>query len=387
MLSRGSWVHAEVARERVHDTRSQVVACVLALLALLALVACSDAANDAPATTAGTSAPSPVSAGGAGSPAAPAAGSSSTMPPGVGAAMDAGKPPVVGGSASPAPDAAVSTDAGTAAQDATTPPPADAGSTLPPISDPGATGTFGVERIETIAGLDTHGLIIPAELGRDGVKHPVLVWINGASAGFASYRTMLDNVATHGFFVISDKQSGFDSAPEVTAQRAAIDWIIEQATTMGSPYFGVIDTTRIAIGGHSLGSVSSFGNVKDPRVKTSIHMAGGIVGNPEGVDEGWLQDLHAPATFLCGARDTNGLPRCRSDFAAIPAGVPVFFGILAGVTHTGEFSEPNGGRWGRVLIAWLRWQLADDATFAPSFTGSDCEFCKGDWTAMKQAID
>ena len=114
-------------------------------------------------------------------------------------------------------------------------------------------------------------------------------------------------------------------------------------------------------------------------------MAGGITGNPEGVDASWLQDLHAPAAFLCGDRDTNGLARVRNDFAAIPAGVPVFFGLLAGVGHTDEFSQPNGGRWGRIVVAWLRWQLADDATFEPSFTGADCEFCKGDWTAMKQA--
>jgi hypothetical protein len=258
---------------------------------------------------------------------------------------------------------------------------------LPPITDPGATGPFAVRRIETIEGLATHGLIIPEELGRSGIKHPILVWINGASAGFSSYRTMLDNVAAQGFFIISDKQSGFDSATEVTAQRAAIDWAVRQAETAGSPYFGLIDTTRIAIGGHSLGSVSSFGNVKDPRIKTSIHMAGGITGNPEGVDASWLQDLHAPAAFLCGDRDTNGLPRVRNDFAAIPAGVPVFFGLLAGVGHTDEFSQPNGGRWGRIVVAWLRWQLADDQTFAPSFSGADCEFCKGDWTAMRQAID
>jgi hypothetical protein len=67
--------------------------------------------------------------------------------------------------------------------------------------------------------------------------------------------------------------------------------------------------------------------------------------------------------------------------------VPLFFGILAGVGHTDEFTKPNGGRWGQILVAWLRWQLADDASFAKSFQGADCEFCKGDWTAMKHAID
>lgn len=105
------------------------------------------------------------------------------------------------------------------------------------------------------------------------------------------------------------------------------------------------------------------------------------------VGETWLKDLHAPAAFLCGDRDTNGLPRVKADFQGAPANVPLFFGMLAGVGHTDEFNQPNGGRWERIVIAWLRWQLADDATFERSFVGKDCEFCKGDWTAMKHVFE
>ncbi|MET0384367.1 MAG: hypothetical protein ABW321_00335, partial [Polyangiales bacterium] len=258
---------------------------------------------------------------------------------------------------------------------------------LPAVSDPGAAGPFEVEETSSLDGLATHVLIAPKELGKDGIKHPILVWINGASAGSSSYRAMLDNVAAHGFFILDDKQSSFESAPEVEAQSAAIDWALAQAEQAGGPYFGKLDTARIAIAGHSLGSVSTFGNLHDTRIKTSIHMAGGLVGNPEGVDESWLQDLHVPAAFLCGDQDNNGLPRVKNDFAAAPTSVPVFFGQLAGVGHTDEFNKANGGRWGRIVLAWLRWQLVDDPSFAPSFVGPDCEFCKGDWTAMKHAID
>jgi hypothetical protein len=258
---------------------------------------------------------------------------------------------------------------------------------LPPITDAGAKGPLEIQVQDSLPGLDTHILIAPKELGQGGLKHPIVVWINGAGANSSSYRAMLDNVAAHGFFILDDKSSGFDSAPEVAAQSAAIDWVIAQADMPGGPYAGKLDTARIAIAGHSLGSVSTFGNVKDPRIKTSIHMAGGITGNPEGVDESWLQGLHVPATFLVGSADSNGLPRCKDDFAAAPPAVPLFFGILAGVGHTDEFSKDNGGRWGRVLISWLRWQLAGDTQFAKAFQGPDCEFCSGDWTAMKHTID
>ena len=260
-------------------------------------------------------------------------------------------------------------------------------STLPALSDPGGRGPFPIQVRETLEGLRTHISISPRDLGRDGVKHPIVVWINGAGASSTSYRAMLDNVAAHGFFVLDDKQSTFEVPPEVSAQRAAIDWAIAEARREGGPFYGKLDTARIAIAGHSLGSVSTFGNVGDPRIKTSIHIAGGLLGNPQRVDEGWMKGLHAPAAFLCGDRDANGLPRVRRDFEGAPPSVPVFFGLLAGAGHTDEFNKPNGGRWGRFVIAWLRWQLADDAGFAKFFQGPSCEFCKGDWTAKKRGID
>jgi hypothetical protein len=258
---------------------------------------------------------------------------------------------------------------------------------LPAITDAGAKGPFEIDVLETLDGLDTHILIAPKELGRDGVIHPIVVWINGAGTGSSGYRNMLDNVAAHGFFLLDDKQSTFEVPPEVEAQRAAIGWAIDQAEKQGGPYYGKLDTSRIAIAGHSLGSVSTFGNLSDTRIKTSIHMAGGVTGNPQGVDETWLQDLHVPAMFLVGDRDSNGLQRVKDDYANAPTTVPVFFGLLAGVGHTDEFTQPNGGRWGRILISWLRWQLADDPSFAKAFEGATCEFCMGDWTAMKHSID
>jgi Chlorophyllase enzyme len=331
-----------------------------------------DAGVDAAAAGAsGAPSVTPPRAGTSSPPQPSAAGMNSAGPGMSSPSMGMGMP-VAGSAGAPA-------DAGTA--------PPQGGSMLPMISDPGAKGPFEIQVQESLEGLSTHIAIAPRELGRDGIKHPILVWSNGAGANSSSYRAMLDNVAAHGFFLLDDKSSSFESQPEVDSQRAAITWAIAQAEKQGGPYFGKLDTTRIAIAGHSLGSVSTFGNVKDTRIKTSIHMAGGITGNPEGVDDAWLKDLHVPTAFLCGDRDTNGLTRVKNDFAGAPPAVPLFFGLLAGVGHTDEFSKANGGRWGRVVIAWLRWQLAGDESFARSFVGQDCEFCKGDWTAMKHAIE
>ena len=322
---------------------------------------------DTSAAQAGADAPAETpAAGGGGSPTSPATA-------GAGMVASAGM-----GSSAGTSGAGVAPSAGSGAPET---------SALPSISDAGAKGPFEIDVQENLDGLSTHILIAPKDLGRDGIKHPIVVWINGAGTGSSGYRNMLDNVAAHGFFLLDDKQSTFEVPPEVEAQRAAIGWAIEQADKQGGPYFGKLDTSRIAIAGHSLGSVSTFGNLGDTRIKTSIHMAGGVTGNPQGVDESWLQDLHVPAMFLVGDRDSNGLQRVKDDYANAPTTIPVFFGLLAGVSHTDEFTQPNGGRWGRILISWLRWQLADDPSFAKAFEGASCEFCMGDWTAQKHSID
>lgn len=383
---------------------------------LAGLAACSSApASDSPAATSGSDTSQSASVSTAGNPAKPpAAGSgAASVPPTAGAraaASSAGAAATQTTTNSAAagsggtPTAAAGSDSASAGQPASTAASAGTGGTasagasgtasapstasaLPPITDAGAKGPFEIEVKESLEGLDTHILIAPKDLGRDGLKHPVVVWINGAGTGSTGYRNMLDNVAAHGFFLLDDKQSTFEVPPEVEAQRAAIGWAIEQADKQGGPYFGKLDTSRIAIAGHSLGSVSTFGNLSDMRIKTSIHMAGGVTGNPQGVDETWLQDLHVPAMFLVGDRDSNGLQRVKDDYAQAPTTFPVFFGLLAGVSHTDEFTQPNGGRWGRILISWLRWQLADDPSFAKAFEGASCEFCTGDWTAQKHAID
>jgi pimeloyl-ACP methyl ester carboxylesterase len=281
------------------------------------------------------------------------------------------------------PTAGASGDAGTM-NDAAEPSPG--GPRLPPVGDPGDDGPFEIQVVESLTGLATHILIAPSELGQDGIKHPVLVWINGAGANSSSYRNMHDNLAAHGFVIVDDKQSTFEAIPEIDSQRAAIDWVIAQTQDTASPYHGKFDDTRIAIGGHSLGSVASFGNVADPRITTSVHMAGGVTGNPGGVDNALIETLRVPTMFLCGSADSNGLGRVRNDFAAAPPVVPLIMAILDGVTHTGEFSEPNGGRWGRIVTAWLRWRLADDERAGALFAGDQCEFCTGDWSTMKRGL-
>lgn len=256
---------------------------------------------------------------------------------------------------------------------------------LPAIDDPGAPGPFGFELVGTAPGLDSHTLFVPGKLGEGGIKHPIIVWTNGATGTTSFYQNLLEHFASHGFFVVADKASGGNHDPEIVEQKAGIDWVVAESERAGSPYLGKLDVTRIGVAGHSLGAVASFATAGDPRVAASIHWSGSLTGNPVGADEAWLQGVHAPFAILCGGAEARALPRCAGDFENAPD-VPVFYGTLEGVGHVDVFGEPNGGQWGRGGVAFMRWALAGDETFRSWFSGDMCELCKSPWTGMSRGI-
>lgn len=259
-------------------------------------------------------------------------------------------------------------------------------SILPPIDDPSEAGPFGVDRIDLVEGLSTHSLFVPDDVALNG-KHPVVVWTNGngGTIDTLSYASFLEHVASHGFFVIADKASSGTREAEVDSQAAAIEWALAQNAQSGGAYFERLDLERLAVMGHSLGSLASFATASNERVKTSIHFSGGITDNPVGFDPSWLQELKRPAAFLCGGNDATAGPSCEKDFELAP--VPVFYGVLAGASHIGPFISPRAGEYGRAGVAWLRWQLAGDPAFRGWFVGGSCTLCSSPWAAMQRDLD
>ena len=345
--------------------------------------------GSAPTTSATGAAPKASSAGSAANSGKPMAAPSGS--PGESASASAAAQ--ASGQAGTAAASAMSSAAGAAAGSGSDAPAAGtaasamaSGPVLPAIDDPAMPGPFGCEQVPTAEGLSTHTLFVPKKLGDQGVKHPILVWMNGATGSTSFYQNLLEHFASHGFFVVADKMSGSNHDPEIVEQDAAITWVLAEAARSDSPYFGKIDPDRLGIAGHSLGSVGSFANTGHPSVKASIHWSGGLTGNPVGADEAWLQRIHAPAAFLCGGAEARALPRCSGDFDNAPAGVPIFYGTVAGVGHTDVFGEPNGGQWGRAAIAWWRFTLAGDESFRSWFGGASCTLCSDPWTGKSKGI-
>lgn len=280
------------------------------------------------------------------------------------------------------------------------------------LGEPSGTGPF---RAIAEARTELPGHTVYRPVRWPGEPLPLFVWGNGACRdnGLA-YAAFLGEIASQGYVVVSvgvprsqrsvDRNAqpaetdpvppAVDTADETRPEQLleAIDWATEQTQRAGSDYFGRIDVTRIAVGGHSCGGLQALAVSDDPRVDTTLVLASGIYVRPEGgrsgvrIDKSQLDRLHAATLYLNGGRQDIAWPNAADDVNRIDH-VPVFFGSLP-VGHGGTFrSEPNGGEWARVSARWLDWQLKGDADSSWDFAGPRCRICRDErWEVLQKQL-
>ena len=313
--------------------------------------------------------------------------------PDAGAKPDAGGPKSDAGSAKP--DASTRTDASTppARSDGGTTPGSDAGGTrgdagtgpatdagttrpdagssaggkLPPVTSVDANGPFETV-IEMNVGPNRGWVVRPKDLGKDGLKHPIFTWGAGAGTNASNYRDHLTRIASHGFVVEGHASNGNGSD-----HRGAIDWLVKQNDDASSPYYQKLDTTKIASGGHSQGSISTFAMADDPRLSTTIHVAGGSF------DGNGSNKLRKPAAMILGKNDTLATGYGERDY--MRSQVPTFLTVMDGVDHI------MAARQGLApIVAWLRWHLGGEEERKAQFVGASCEFCQGKFKSQSKGF-
>lgn len=263
--------------------------------------------------------------------------------------------------------------------------------------------------------LPDHVVYRPADLKKLGHKKlGVLVWGNGGcAADGASARFHLLEIASHGYVVIAPGkdmtgvprearapapnpvQAGAPLLPPVATTSkdvaAGIDWALAENRRAGSRYRGLIDSTEIAVGGHSCGGLQALEIAKDPRIRTVlIHNSGVFTDgtNPiQGirVDKSLLKTVHTPIIYFIGGKGDVAYPNGTDDFAKIDH-VPAVL-VESDVGHGGTFREANGGKVAQLAVNWLDWQLRGDKNAAKTFVGADCGLCSDPkWTIQRKKI-
>ena len=259
-----------------------------------------------------------------------------------------------------------------------------------PVAEPAGTGPTPAVMV-TEATLPTHTVYRPADLAAAG-RLPLLVWGNGGCRNLGNgAQEFLTEIASQGFLVVAAGQigerppqrqrtaetprpGGDDGVwrPQVTTEAMirAIDWAVAENDRPGSPYRGRIDTSRIAVAGHSCGGLLALDASADPRVTTTMIMNSGALNDgthPEGVpvSKASLARFHGPVLYVTGGPSDVAQPNALDDFGRIDQ-VPVF-NAWRDVGHSGTYRDPNGGAYGRIASAWLRWRLKGDAAAAAAF--------------------
>jgi hypothetical protein len=284
------------------------------------------------------------------------------------------------------------------------------------------TGPFAIV-IEHDPGLATHTIYRPRELSLD--EHPVLVWGEGGCAkNGLMFPEYLSEIASHGFVVIADgppiarpaggppngangpppgaggaARAGGGPAPgggppadrftmvNGSALVAAIDWLEAESKNRSSRFYGKVDVERVAAMGMSCGGLMSYGASSDPRVVTVGIWNSGLFEDER--NAGIYAGIHSSVIIVTGGESDIAYANGKRDFEVMPPRVPVFYGVLPSVGHGGTYNQDNGGAFGVVAVAWLKWQLMGDTSAAGRgyFAGADCGICKdASWQVDSRAL-
>ena len=309
---------------------------------------------------------------------------------------------------------------------------AHAADTVPPSSPMGRGQWPAI--MEMDARLPTHTVYRPARL--PDTRLPIVAFANGGCRNIGNrFRPFLTEIASHGYLAIAIGPIGPDDAERPGAQSGeirgepapgspaaknpdlangapqheggnrpsytyaaqliqAIDWAVAENARTGSPYFGKLDPSRIAVMGQSCGGLQALDAAHDPRVRTLAVLNSGIF--PETgrswkmaaahADKADLKTLHASVLYLTGDPKDVAFPQAEDDFSRIDH-IPAVRAWRENTTHSGTYREKDGGAFSEVVVSWLDWQLKQDQTAARLFTGADCGLCKrSDWHIQRKGL-
>ena len=237
---------------------------------------------------------------------------------------------------------------------------------------------------ETTFRLPDHTIYRPDRLPT-GVRLPIVAWCNGAcSADGTWFEEILTEWASHGFLVVANGRPGGFGQTDAEMLTESIDWAIAESSRRPSKYYGRIDTTKVAVMGQSCGGLETYEIGDDPRITTTVLWNSGLLSD---ADNAQLARLHAPIAYFTGGPSDIAYPNAVDDFARLPRGLPAFIGHYGDVGHFGTFRDADGGEYGRVGTAWLKWQLRGDAAAGALFSGAACGLCSGTpWVVQRRNL-
>ena len=251
----------------------------------------------------------------------------------------------------------------------------------------GGTGPYSAVATEEV-GLPGMTIFRPKDLTPFGEENrlPVLLWGNGACANTAEeHRNFLNEIASHGYLVLAIgpldqlEKRGPAARERTSAEQLtkALNWIEAEIAIADSKYAGKVDATKVAAMGMSCGGLQAIAISGDPRIDTTVVCNSGILPTPSpmaampALKKDDLQKYHAPVIYIMGGPTDIAYKNAMDDYSRVNH-VPI---VMANhdVGHGGTYRQPHGGQFTRVALAWLNWQLRNDATAGQQFLDKNSE--------------
>ncbi len=229
------------------------------------------------------------------------------------------------------------------------------------------------------AGDAIYDLYYPRDYAALGFQSPIVTWGNGTGEIPPQYSTLLGHLASYGFSVIGTTSRETGSGVEIGD---AAHYLVSQAGTAGSVFYGNLDVTRVAAVGHSQGAGGATrAALNDPAlIKTLITFSLPTIYWLNGPS---IAQLTQPAMLSSthGIFDSVIAPPMMQRIFYDTLSVPAALGIIlesdgkradhASIVDTAYGGNP-GGELG-YTTAWLAYQLRGDPTAAAAFTGAHPE--------------
>ncbi|MEO5926245.1 MAG: alpha/beta hydrolase [Bryobacteraceae bacterium] len=284
--------------------------------------------------------------------------------------------------------------------------------------------------IEHDQGLKTHTIYRPASL--TAAKYPLLVWGEGGCAkNGLTFPEYLSEIASYGFVIVADgppvENTGAKGGPggpggakgpapdaaakgkagppagaaaakgkggapagagnmtDGSALIAAIDWMEKETKDSKSRFYQKVDTGHTAAMGMSCGGLMSYGASNDPRIATVGIWNSGLFDK----DQKIIGAIHSPVIIITGGESDIAYANGKSDYEVMPPRVPIFYGVFPSVGHGGTYNLDNGGPFGQVAVAWLKWQLQGDTSAKGKgyFVGDKCTLCTDSgWQVQSRSL-
>ncbi|MET8089726.1 alpha/beta hydrolase [Micromonospora sp. NPDC005220] len=190
----------------------------------------------------------------------------------------------------------------------------------------------------------------------------------GYTAAWSSISWLGPRIASHGFVVIGIETNSRLDQPDSRGRQllAALDYLTERSSVRTR-----IDSSRLAVAGHSMGGGGSLEAASSrPSLQAAVPLA------PWNLDKSW-SELRVPTLIIGGESDTVAPVASHSVpfYNSIPASAEKAYLELNGASHF--FPQTTNTPTARQMVAWLKRFVDDDTRYeqflCPGPSGSQIE--------------